>query len=103
MPQIEVTFDIDANGIVNVSAKDLGTGTEQHITITSSTNMSKDGHRQGREGGRAVCRRGRQDRRRRWRSATRPTRWSISPKRPSARWATSCPKAKAPSRPVSTS
>ena len=41
-PQIEVTFDIDANGIVNVSAKDLGTGAEQHITITSSTNMSKE-------------------------------------------------------------
>ena len=42
VPQIEVTFDIDANGIVNVSAKDLGTGNEQHITITSSTNMSKE-------------------------------------------------------------
>ena len=42
VPQIEVSFDIDANGIVNVSAKDLGTGKEQHITITSSTNMSKD-------------------------------------------------------------
>ncbi len=42
IPQIEVTFDIDANGIVNVSAKDLGTGNEQHITITSSTNMSKE-------------------------------------------------------------
>ena len=42
VPQIEMTFDIDANGIVNVSAKDLGTGTEQHITITSSSNMSKD-------------------------------------------------------------
>ena len=42
VPQIEVTFDIDANGIVNVSAKDLGTGHEQHITITSNTNMSKD-------------------------------------------------------------
>ena len=41
VPQIEVTFDIDANGIVNVSAKDLGTGKEQHITITSSTNMSQ--------------------------------------------------------------
>ncbi len=40
VPQIEVTFDIDANGIINVSAKDLGTGKEQHITITSSTNMS---------------------------------------------------------------
>ncbi len=42
IPQIEVTFDIDANGIVNVSAKDKGTGKEQHITITSSTNMSKE-------------------------------------------------------------
>ena len=42
IPQIEVTFDIDANGIVHVSAKDLGTGKEQNITITSSTNMSKD-------------------------------------------------------------
>ncbi len=41
-PKIEVTFDIDANGIVNVSAKDQGTGREQHITITSSTNMSKE-------------------------------------------------------------
>ena len=42
VPQIEVTFDIDANGIVNVSAKDLGTGKEQKITITASTNMSKE-------------------------------------------------------------
>ncbi len=42
VPQIEVTFDIDANGIVNVSATDKGTGKEQHITITSSTNMSKE-------------------------------------------------------------
>ena len=42
VPQIEVAFDIDANGIVNVTAKDMGTGKEQHITITSSTNMSKD-------------------------------------------------------------
>ncbi len=42
VPQIEVTFDIDANGIVNVSAKDLGTGKEQHITITSSTNLTED-------------------------------------------------------------
>ena len=42
VPQVEVTFDIDANGIVHVSAKDLGTGKEQHITITASTNMSKD-------------------------------------------------------------
>ena len=42
VPQIEVTFDIDANGIVNVSAKDLGTGKEQKITITSSTNLSDE-------------------------------------------------------------
>ncbi|MGL4739071.1 MAG: molecular chaperone DnaK [Cellulosilyticaceae bacterium] len=42
IPQIEVTFDIDANGIVKVSAKDLGTGKEQHITITASTNLSED-------------------------------------------------------------
>ena len=42
LPKIEVTFDIDPNGIVNVSAKDLGTGNAQHITITSSSNMSKD-------------------------------------------------------------
>ncbi len=42
VPQIEVTFDIDSNGIVNVTAKDKGTGKEQHITITSSTNMSQD-------------------------------------------------------------
>lgn len=42
VPQIEVTFDIDSNGIVNVTAKDKGTGKEQHITLTSSTNMSKD-------------------------------------------------------------
>jgi molecular chaperone DnaK len=42
VPQIEVTFNIDANGIVNVSAKDLGTGKEQQITITASTNLSKD-------------------------------------------------------------
>ncbi len=42
IPQVEVTFDIDANGIMNVSAKDLGTGKEQKITITSSSGLSKD-------------------------------------------------------------
>ena len=42
MPQIEVTFDIDANGILNVSAKDLGTGKEQKITITASSGLNKD-------------------------------------------------------------
>lgn len=44
VPQIEVTFDIDANGIVNVSAKDLGTGNEQKITITASSNLSDEGY-----------------------------------------------------------
>ena len=58
MPQIEVTFDIDANGIVHVSAKDLGTGKEQSITITASTNMSKDDIDKAVQGRRAVCRRG---------------------------------------------
>ena len=48
VPQIEVTFDIDANGIVNVSAKDLGTGKEQHITITASSNLSKEAQGRGR-------------------------------------------------------
>src|SRR5213075_3099021 len=42
IPQVEVTFDIDANGIMNVSAKDLGTGKEQKITITSSSGLAKD-------------------------------------------------------------
>ncbi len=42
VPQIEVTFDIDANGIVNVTAKDLGTGKEQKITITASTNLTEE-------------------------------------------------------------
>ena len=50
VPQIEVTFDIDANGIVNVSAKDLGTGAEQKITITASSNLSQGGYRQGCQG-----------------------------------------------------
>ena len=60
VPQIEVTFDIDANGIVNVSAKDLGTGKEQNITITSSSNLSKEDIDKAVQGGRAVRRRGRQ-------------------------------------------
>ena len=50
IPQIEVIFDIDANGIVNVSAKDLGTGKEQHITINSGSNMSDDDIDEGSEG-----------------------------------------------------
>ena len=58
VPQIEVTFNIDRNGIVNVSAKDLGTGNEQKVTITSSTNLTEDEINQARQGSRAVRRRG---------------------------------------------
>ena len=102
VPQIEVTFDIDANGIVNVSAKDLGTGKEQHITITSSTNMSKEDIDKAVRGGGAVRRRGRQAARRRSTSATRPTRWSTRPRRPWRRWATrSTPPTRPRSRPSS--
>ena len=88
VPQIEVTFDIDANGIVNVSAKDLGTGKEQHITITSSTNMSKeDIDKAVKEAGARPRRPSTLPprtprRRRRSTSATRPTRWSTRPRRP---------------------
>ena len=66
VPQIEVTFDIDANGIVNVSAKDLGTGKEQHITITSSSNMTKDDIDKAVQGGRAVSPPRTRSARRRW-------------------------------------
>ena len=67
MPQIEVTFDIDANGILNVSAKDMGTGKEQKITITSSSGLSKEEvetHDQGRRAprrGRPAAQRGDRD------------------------------------------
>ena len=54
MPQIEVTFDIDANGIVKVSAKDKGTGKQQQITITASTNLSKEEMDKAGEGSREV-------------------------------------------------
>ena len=58
VPQIEVTFDIDANGIVNVSAKDLGTGKEQKITITASSGLDQGRSRPDDEGGRVARRRG---------------------------------------------
>ena len=58
VPQIEVTFDIDANGIVHVSAKDLGTGKEQSITITASSNMSKEDIDKAVKEAEQVCRRG---------------------------------------------
>jgi molecular chaperone DnaK len=64
IPQIEVTFDIDANGIVNVSAKDLGTGKEQKITITASTKMSEADIEKKSKRSRAICRRRQKKKRR---------------------------------------
>jgi molecular chaperone DnaK len=58
VPQVEVSFDIDANGILHVSAKDLGTGKEQKITITASSGLSKDEIEKMRKGWRTPCRRG---------------------------------------------
>ncbi len=58
MPQIEVTFDIDANGILNVSAKDIGTGKEQKISITGSSGLDEGRSREDAEGSREPCRRG---------------------------------------------
>ena len=92
VPQIEVTFDIDANGIVNVSAKDLGTGKEQHITITSSTNMSKEDIDKAVKEAEQYAAEDKPRSRRRSRSAIRPTRWSTRARRPSARWATRSPR-----------
>ncbi len=89
VPQIEVTFDLDANGIVNVSAKDKATGKEQKITITSSSGLSKEEvDRMMREAESHAD----EDRARRKRSncATRATRPSTPPRRSSRRTATSC-------------
>ena len=81
MPQVEVTFDIDANGILNVHAKDLGTGREQSVKVTASTNLTQAdidrmvrGSRTARSAG---CRR----QRRAPRSETRRTRWPTAPRR----------------------
>ena len=79
VPQIEVTFDIDANGIVNVSAKDLGTGKEQKITITASSGLEQGRSRPDDEGGRVARRRGQEAAARRSRRATAPTRRSTAP------------------------
>ena len=57
IPQIEVTFDIDANGILNVSAKDIGTGKEQSIKIQSSSGLERRGSRKDAERRRSACRR----------------------------------------------
>ena len=75
VPQIEVTFDIDANGIVNVSAKDLGTGKQQQITISGSTALSDDEVDRMVKDAEAACRRGRAAARKRSRFATTPTLW----------------------------
>ena len=100
VPQIEVTFDIDANGIVNVSAKDLGTGKEQHITITSSTNMSKEDIDKAVKEAEQFAAEDAKKNARRSTSATRPTRWSTRPRRP---WRTprtrSAPTTRLPWRP----
>ena len=74
VPQIEVTFDIDANGIVNVSAKDLGTGKEQNITITSSTNLSKDDIEKAVKEAEQYAAEDKKPARTRWMPATPPTR-----------------------------
>ncbi len=82
MPQIEVTFDIDANGIVNVSAKDLGTGKEQNITITASTNMSKEDIDKAVKEAEQYAAEDKKRREERSISATTPTRWCSRPRRP---------------------
>jgi molecular chaperone DnaK len=81
MPQIEVTFDIDANGIVHVSAKDLGTGKEQSMTITGGSALPKDDIEQMIKDAEAHAEEDRK-RARRPSCATRPTRWSTRPTRP---------------------
>ena len=90
VPQIEVTFDIDANGIVNVSAKDVGTGKEQKITITASSGLSKDEVDRMMKEAERTPRRTRSGGRRS-RRATAPTRRSMPPRRCCRRWATSSP------------
>ena len=82
MPQIEVTFDIDANGIVNVSAKDLGTGAEQKITITASSNLSKEDIDKAVKEAEQYAAEDKARERTRVDAATQPIRSSISLKRP---------------------
>ena len=75
VPQIEVTFDIDANGIVNVSAKDLGTGKQQQITITGSTALNDDEVERMVKDAEAACRGGQEAQGRGRGLATTATRW----------------------------
>ena len=81
VPQIEVTFDIDANGILNVTAKDKATNNEQKITITSSSGLSQGRGREDGEGRRIARGRRPQAARRRSKRATAPTRWSTTSRR----------------------
>ncbi|MCK7472884.1 MAG: Hsp70 family protein [Rhodopseudomonas palustris] len=83
VPQIEVTFDIDANGIVNVSAKDKATGKEQQIRIQASGGLQRGRHRQDGQGRRGARRRGQEAPRGSSRPRTTPTRWCTPPRR---RW-----------------
>ena len=93
MPQIEVTFDIDANGIVHVTAKDLGTGKEQSIKLTGGSALSKDEIDRMMRTPRRTPRRTRPAARRP-RSATRPRRWSTRPRSSSRTTARSCPRSR---------
>ena len=81
IPQIEVTFDIDANGILNVTAKDNATGKDQKITITSSSGLSKDEVERMAQGSRSPRGRGQGEARRRSRPATASTTWSTTSRR----------------------
>ena len=81
VPQVEVTFDIDANGILHVSAKDLGTGKEQKITITASSGLSKDEIEKMRKDAEAHAEEDKKRREEDRDSATRPTTRSIAPRR----------------------
>jgi molecular chaperone DnaK len=97
VPQIEVTFDIDANGILHVSAKDLGTGKEQKITITASSGLSEDEIKSDGARRRAHADED-QKRREPSRRATRPRTWSTRPRSCSRRTATRCPPTRRPGR-----
>ncbi len=78
VPQIEVKFDIDANGILNVSAKDLGTGKEQTVSIEQSSGLSEERDREDAQGRRSARRRGQEEARTGRSRATRPTRCATS-------------------------
>ena len=94
VPQIEVTFDIDANGIVHVSAKDMGTGKTQSMTITGGSALPKDDIDRMMRDAEAARRGGSRPAARRPRSATRPRRWSTRPRSSSRTTTRSCPRSR---------